>query len=512
MHHHRVLVVSVFVLAACGSAGRGMRSAATARSAMVADTFVGKSRCSAQGHERPFVIEWDATDVSSFEARAKSDVVFVHYEGCELRVLERCTSADVRGAFGSYQPVEWTSGSVESLAIESEADLYTKLPLGVATLGGRVHGGEKLSMDYFVAGTRAATRERVYRGDLASQRACEGATHFVYGYNLGAFTLGAKTTAKGEAGAGVGGIGFGASRSSAQKADKTGGVIGSCRGKSAKEVETCKTPLRLTLRPIDETQNPDVTAMKAPETPSAKNLAGKLKAETQREKKAAEHLLQARQKLVSGDGRGCLADLDAHDSLDPRPGGVSTSATSYIAHMRSECLMRAGQCTAGKELARNATAKLLGIDATPEDLDARVEVLATQLCPQSELSPEVRLQRAADELNLGGRTAKGLAYCTARIKFLKDAFATIPRMDASTEMLNMTWLTVHSALGNSGPNCLARAGDCGAAWDLYTQSVDAYHRATYGTSYVVGGQRYEIPYVPEKRSFFRMVPLCRGKI
>lgn len=50
--------------------------------------------------------------MSMFESRAATDVIFVHYEGCGLKVLEACANDSIRGAFGAYRPVEWTSGSV----------------------------------------------------------------------------------------------------------------------------------------------------------------------------------------------------------------------------------------------------------------------------------------------------------------------------------------------------------------------------------------------------------------
>ena len=131
--------------------------------------------------------------MSSFESRAANDVVFVRYEGCDLQIVDGCSSDSVRGSFGSYKPVEWTSGSVESLDINNDGDLYAKLPLGAASLGGRVDGGEKFHMEYFVSGTRSATRESIHRGDIARVAACKNATHFVYAYNLGAFALGSQS-------------------------------------------------------------------------------------------------------------------------------------------------------------------------------------------------------------------------------------------------------------------------------------------------------------------------------
>ncbi len=40
----------------------------------------------------PLIIEWDATDMSSFQGFTSDDVVLVKYEGCSLQVLDGCRS------------------------------------------------------------------------------------------------------------------------------------------------------------------------------------------------------------------------------------------------------------------------------------------------------------------------------------------------------------------------------------------------------------------------------------
>src|SRR5262245_43570746 len=79
--------------AACGGAPTvpGVTpSRESGQSSLMGETFAGKNKCNAANHERPFIIEWDATDMSSFEARAANDVVVVKYVGCDLKVLDSC--------------------------------------------------------------------------------------------------------------------------------------------------------------------------------------------------------------------------------------------------------------------------------------------------------------------------------------------------------------------------------------------------------------------------------------
>jgi hypothetical protein len=434
----------------------------------MASTTAGQNKCGAKNHNRPFIIEWDATDTSSFEARAKTDVIFVRYDGCELQVLEGCVNDSARGAFGSYRQVEWTSGSVEVMEVANETELYAKLPLGIATLGGRVQNGEKFRMEYFVAGTRSATRDKVYRSDVAKVAGCSEATHFVYGYNLGAFALGSANQLSGEVeGSVFGGPSIGGKHSKRVKAEKTGGLLSSCRGNSAKEADTCKTPIRVTLREIDEGTNPDQKAMVAPETPTAKNLAGRLKIASDREKQAAEHADQAKQKLVARDGKGCLAELDLHDKLDPRPIGLSTNAQSNIAMLRGQCVMLAGQCEAGKQLYRRAIEASGALQvSSPEIFDRSTDFTASQYCQGSGVSGRDRIGKAVMDLSQGAFMGKREpAFCQASIDTLKALLPVTPPRDED----DRTITDAPDSLALTGPECLAKAGDCEAAFKAFIE-------------------------------------------
>jgi hypothetical protein len=161
------------------------------QSGMMNDSFAGQNACNPENHLRPFIIEWDATDMSSFESITSTDIVVVHYEGCEMRVLDACRNDSIRGRRARTSPIEWTTGQLEKmLTSRTRASCTRSCRSACASLGGRVAGGEKFAMEYYVAGTRNATRDAVYREDIAKNPACKSATHYVYGYNLGAFALG----------------------------------------------------------------------------------------------------------------------------------------------------------------------------------------------------------------------------------------------------------------------------------------------------------------------------------
>ena len=455
--------LSAVLLAACGARmpnGKGQAND------LYAKTFAGRSACApAQAAARPFIIDWDATDQSSFQAQAQSDVVVVRYHDCALEVLTECRADDMKGSFGSYAAIQWTSGGLESIDIADEDDLYAKLPLGVASLGGRVESGEKFHMEYFVSGTRTATREHLYASELASNPACAGATHFVHQYNLGAFALAAQSKLHAAIDGSYFGFGAGGGKTSETTTDKKGGDLAACTEDSAKEVDDCKVPIRLTLRAISEGDPPEVAESKAPETDLALNLAGKLKAETDAQKKAEERFEAAKSKLNAKDGKGCLAELDAHDKLDPRPAAQSTSAKgSYFAMVRSQCLMLSGKCDAGKALLRKVYSASLPTDTSPEEIDRTTDAMAAKFC-QGKVSDRDALIRARTELIGSSYSSKTLdgATCKKDIAIIDTLRFKVKPTGADDTMIQDS----ERVLWQSGSRCLAKAGECSAALANY---------------------------------------------
>ena len=347
------------------------------QSSLMGSTLAGQS-CNPKNHERPFVIEWDATDMSMFQGRAeKTGVVFVKYEGCNLTVLDRCSKDNDLTYFGRYEPPDWTSGSVEKIDIANEGELVAKLPLGVASLGGRVKGGETFSMQYFVSGTRTSTRPAVYRGELTGIPGCAGATHYVYGYALGAFELASAKKTHAEADVGVKNAGVGGQHSSSSSAEKKGGVLGSCGDiQTAKESRTCSVPIRLMLREVTDGDNPEGNA--AGSTPGAATNATRTDQSSISKEETALRESGAR-KRAQKDGKGCLADLDEADKKFPNSPRLSTHARGML-NVRAACLMMVGQCDQGKKSLREAYEAMGSMK--PETVDQLVKIEAEQSCPK----------------------------------------------------------------------------------------------------------------------------------
>lgn len=454
-------LASAIAVAACGGAPTLPAGGA---GKLGEKTFAGQNKCNPKNHERPFVIEWDATDQSSFQSYAASDIVVVKYEGCEMKVLDGCRGGDLKSNGGSYAPPQWTSGGVETIDIHDEGELYAKLPLGAATLSGKVESGEKLHMEYYVSGTRTATRDALFRADLAKNPKCAGATHFVYAYNLGAFALATQSNLKGEVHGSYFGFGAGGSKATETKADKKGGDLAKCKGESAKEVEDCKVPVRLTLREISAGEDPGNAALKGAQSDAALNATGALKAESDAEKKALALFQSALVKMQSGDGKGCLADMDQHDILDPRPGGLTTSpASGKPAGMRAQCVMLTGQCSTGKELLRKALQATKSGEMGPDRIDTVTDATASQWCRGSSVADKDKLAAAANTLTMGGNGVqqKTAAEC-------QEAFDTWMRLrqtaDPKPKLDSVSAATV---------GCFAKAGDCAAAFKAFKQINDA---------------------------------------
>jgi hypothetical protein len=488
----------VALLAALVSTACVMRQTSGSResgqSKLMDDTFAGQNACNPENHLKPFVVEWDATDMSSFESLAASDVVFVKYEGCNLRVLDECKNDSIRGEQGAYKPPEWTTGQLESVDIGNSGELYAKLPLGQATLGARVSGGEKFHMEYYVAGTRYASRDAVYSADLAGRYGCEEATHFVYGYNLGAFALGSANELKIEGGASAYGFGAGGKRDSHNIVDKKGGDLAVCRSDAATEVSGCKAPIRLNLRKIRPGESPEAQAMQAPESAESLTAAAAINQKLELSADAQAFIDSANQKANANDGKGCLKELDAHDKIDTKY--KSSDPQSPFALTGARCVMLSGKCDAGKVQTRKALEKM-GTYAGPEQIDKVVEAYATMYC-QGKMSDRDTMLKAMKALSDAAfMTKKDATYCSEHYGTVKRLLPKVkPKDDDDTQIIH-----AESGLLGTVPACFQRAGDCKKAFVAYKElTVKSYAS--------VAKDQYENVV---KSGFESMVPKCKGK-
>src|SRR5688500_12818237 len=117
-------LLSLAAVASILSVGCG-GSIANPSSEALDKSAVGKNKCVSDGDEhRLFLVESDATDLSSFEAKAGRDLVVVKYESCELKVLHGCSDDGIAGRYGSYKRPEITSGNLERLSVANQDELF----------------------------------------------------------------------------------------------------------------------------------------------------------------------------------------------------------------------------------------------------------------------------------------------------------------------------------------------------------------------------------------------------
>ena len=190
---------------------------------------------------------------------------------------------------------------------------------------------------------------------------------------------------------------------------------------------------------------------------------------------AGEHADAARVKASARDGAGCLAELDRHDKLDPRH--LSTDPKqSYVAFLRAQCLMLSGKCTAGRDLLRKSQQMTQGMSA-PEQIDKLVDVIAGTYCEGGDMTPRDRFLRARMDLTNGAwTTKKDAAFCSRAYKTMWSLRGVVvPRDDDDTLVKDPLLFLLTAA-----PSCLARAGDCDAAFATYKEvALELYKGAAW---------------------------------
>ncbi len=446
-------------MAACGGAAGGDDAAS-----LMAETTAGQQRCVGVGdEEKLFVVDWDATDASTFQARADRDVVFVHYEGCSMRIVEGCSDGSLAGRYGSYRTPVFTSGARDAFTVSTEDELRTKLPLGVATLGAELSAERRLELSYHVAGTALATRDEVYASELATNPRCADVTHVVVAYNLGAYRL-ATLDRTGEAGGFEGTVTAAGRSAKERRAVREAGDLGTC---AEVDNHACRVPIRLTLRSIKPGAPPVATP--APQLPLANPQDDpNLKAATAM-MSAVSIEAQARQKLVAHDGAGCLADLAQADRLDPQ-------GKARRLPLRAQCEMRAGDCETGKEHFRQARRAFyrritqagggvpgMGSEAA---ITAEAEQMAAEQC--------------ATEAGGGRSVMNATLSLTQKIMAASmqgDADACVTHGDALSAMLKASPPaqgppSVQAAGGlGLAVDCAAKGGRCAEAKTLYAHKL-----------------------------------------
>ncbi|PKN49891.1 MAG: hypothetical protein CVU63_00845 [Deltaproteobacteria bacterium HGW-Deltaproteobacteria-20] len=168
---------------------------------------------------QPLLVEWPAAERARLESRALRGLVAVHYDGSRLEVLPTCTSPHHYGYVSSNL-------HRDRIVIESRDELGAKLPLSVASLGGKLAQHGRLVVDLAIVGAftvdGAPPKPEDFEGD------CDRATHYVAGITAGAFELRSGSSATMSGGATAAGIGAEAGRERSEELLSRGGDVRAC--------------------------------------------------------------------------------------------------------------------------------------------------------------------------------------------------------------------------------------------------------------------------------------------
>ena len=221
------------VLAGCGAAPLPNISAE-------ARCRVGQSQTSV------LVTEWGASEKANLEAALNHGAVAVAFSGCELRLVPSCALG------GAYQ---WhrTTPSAESIALRTEADIFTKVPLGFGRLSAELAQQGELEIQTTVAGQIRLTG--IDGAAVPSAASCAAVTHVVSAVSVGAFQLraGRRLSSRGAATASLGTLGgaVGAAQSQEGYSLRSAGDARTCAQSTADAPEmNCASPLQLFLSPV----------------------------------------------------------------------------------------------------------------------------------------------------------------------------------------------------------------------------------------------------------------------
>jgi len=197
----------------------------------------------AASQSSPLVTEWPASEKAHLEALLGAGGVAVAYSGCAMRVLPQCR---VRGSYRWQR----TTPATDVIDINDADELFTKLPLGAASLEGELKRSGKLSVTTTVAGQMKL--EGAALAELTADPSCAGATHVVTALSVGAFSLNAGGTASGKVNASVTVVGEArGSRERSEGQIRSAGSAESCGDSTAEAANVnCRSPIQVFLQQL----------------------------------------------------------------------------------------------------------------------------------------------------------------------------------------------------------------------------------------------------------------------
>jgi len=171
----------------------------------------------------------------------------------------------------------------------------------------------------------------------------------------------------------------------------------------------------------------------------------------------ADLVTSASRKMMHEDGQGCLDDLNRIREIDPK-------MDARLAVNRGQCEMLIGRCQEGK--ARVSAWYERESAMTKGRADKTAESIASMRCRGGNSTDRDKLLVALQDLSDGAYINKRTVdYCQDRIELVKQLGPKVqPRDPEDTQVTGG-----QQALFHTGAMCLARAGDCKAAYQRYQE-------------------------------------------
>jgi flagellar motor protein MotB len=199
---------------------------------------------------------WDPGSRANLSRLRRRGVVAVRYHavGCnvELELLSNCIGTSVKYEFSPYS-------ANEHKVAHNASELFAALPLGAASLSGKVQGNRALRTDYMLAGQYAVPPEATFKRSELRGVDCAKATHVVSTVYVGAFAMaaGERRTMDGSATVfGIGSVGGGSHADVEILGDEGSATACKSSQDDGKENERCGVPLRVGLVALDAPAEP----------------------------------------------------------------------------------------------------------------------------------------------------------------------------------------------------------------------------------------------------------------
>ncbi len=217
------------------------------------DGGIGSANCSASDDDHALIIDLPDNDRREIEEMVKTKrVPIVKYDCATLTILKRCNLE----ATYEYTPI---SLDEKVISLDNADSASANIPLGTA--GGvkaSIATGMKVDLALAQVGSKRTKLQLVERQTLKGDRGaqdCDGASHYIYKLDVGAWALAQRTGAAVSAAAEV----FTASASGDSKSNRSSGKsvgkLENCKNASDKDTaapDNCGTPISIDLRRIEE--------------------------------------------------------------------------------------------------------------------------------------------------------------------------------------------------------------------------------------------------------------------